>query len=64
MPVRVGFPVPRRLGNPSAASAPSIYQEIVRFPLQAESLGLDSVWFPDHFYYEWPTGGFEPYHEA
>jgi alkanesulfonate monooxygenase SsuD/methylene tetrahydromethanopterin reductase-like flavin-dependent oxidoreductase (luciferase family) len=37
---------------------------MVRFTQQAESLGFDSVWVPDHFCYEWPAGVFEPYPEA
>jgi alkanesulfonate monooxygenase SsuD/methylene tetrahydromethanopterin reductase-like flavin-dependent oxidoreductase (luciferase family) len=31
---------------------------------RAEDLGFDSVWVPDHFYFEWPAGAFEPYPEA
>jgi alkanesulfonate monooxygenase SsuD/methylene tetrahydromethanopterin reductase-like flavin-dependent oxidoreductase (luciferase family) len=30
----------------------------------AERLGFDSVWVPDHFYFEWPPGEFEPFPEA
>jgi alkanesulfonate monooxygenase SsuD/methylene tetrahydromethanopterin reductase-like flavin-dependent oxidoreductase (luciferase family) len=37
---------------------------MLRYAQRAERLGFDSVWVPDHFYFEWPQGVFEPYPEA
>jgi alkanesulfonate monooxygenase SsuD/methylene tetrahydromethanopterin reductase-like flavin-dependent oxidoreductase (luciferase family) len=64
IPVRIGLGVPRRIGDPSGPFTRPNYHTMVRYGQLAESLGFDSVWVPDHFYYEWPPGVFEPYPEA
>lgn len=37
---------------------------MLRYCQKAEQLGFDSVWVPDHFYFERPPGSFTPYPEA
>jgi alkanesulfonate monooxygenase SsuD/methylene tetrahydromethanopterin reductase-like flavin-dependent oxidoreductase (luciferase family) len=37
---------------------------MLRYAQLAEHLGFDSVWVPDHVFYEWPPGQFEPFPEA
>jgi FMNH2-dependent dimethyl sulfone monooxygenase len=62
--VRIGFGVPRYVGDPAAAFSPPRHQDMLRYAQRAERLGFDSVWVPDHSYFEWPAGVFEPYPEA
>jgi alkanesulfonate monooxygenase SsuD/methylene tetrahydromethanopterin reductase-like flavin-dependent oxidoreductase (luciferase family) len=62
--VRIGFGVPRYIGDhPSAIEQPD-HLQMLRYAQRAERLGFDSVWVPDHFYFESPPGAFEPYPEA
>jgi alkanesulfonate monooxygenase SsuD/methylene tetrahydromethanopterin reductase-like flavin-dependent oxidoreductase (luciferase family) len=63
-PLRIGFGVPRWVGDPSAPLSPLDHRMMLRYGQLAEQLGFDSVWVPDHFFYEWPPGVFEPYPEA
>ena len=63
MPLRIGFGVPRSVDDPSAQSPPD-HRQMRRHAQLAERLGFDSVWVPDHFYFEWPPGAFEPFPEA
>ena len=37
---------------------------MLRYAQSAERVGFDSVWVPDHFFFESPPGVFEPYPEA
>jgi alkanesulfonate monooxygenase SsuD/methylene tetrahydromethanopterin reductase-like flavin-dependent oxidoreductase (luciferase family) len=37
---------------------------MLAYAQRADGLGFDSVWAPDHVFYEWPAGVFEPYPEA
>jgi alkanesulfonate monooxygenase SsuD/methylene tetrahydromethanopterin reductase-like flavin-dependent oxidoreductase (luciferase family) len=65
MPVlRVGLGVPRYLGEPGRDFSPPDHRRMLGYAQQAEQAGFDSVWVPDHFYFEWPPGVFEPYPEA
>ncbi len=52
-PLRIGLGVPRRVGDPSLPFAPPDHRTMLRYAQWAERLGFDSVWVPDHFYYEW-----------
>jgi alkanesulfonate monooxygenase SsuD/methylene tetrahydromethanopterin reductase-like flavin-dependent oxidoreductase (luciferase family) len=63
-PPRIGFGVPRWVGNPSESRRGLHHAEILDYGRQAEQLGFDAVWVADHFYYEWPQGVFEPFPEA
>jgi hypothetical protein len=63
-PRRIGLGVPRRVGDPSAPLSPLDHRTMLRYAQLAEQLGFDSVWVPDHFFYEWPPGVLEPYPEA
>jgi len=37
---------------------------MLRYAQRAEALGFDSVWVPDHFFFEGPPGVLTPYPEA
>jgi hypothetical protein len=37
---------------------------MVRYAQRAEALGFDSVWVPDHFFFQGPPGVLTPYPEA
>jgi alkanesulfonate monooxygenase SsuD/methylene tetrahydromethanopterin reductase-like flavin-dependent oxidoreductase (luciferase family) len=63
-PLRIGFGVPRGVGDPSAPFVSPDHREMLRYAQMAERLGFDSVWVPDHFYFEWPPRAFEPFPEA
>ena len=62
--MRIGFGVPRYVGDPGRASSALDHRQMVGYAQRAEQVGFDSVWVPDHFYVEWPAGVFEPYPEA
>jgi alkanesulfonate monooxygenase SsuD/methylene tetrahydromethanopterin reductase-like flavin-dependent oxidoreductase (luciferase family) len=62
--VRVGLALPRRVGDEVWSPSPPSHREMLLYGQRAEELGFDSVWVPDHFYFEWPAGLFEPYPEA
>jgi alkanesulfonate monooxygenase SsuD/methylene tetrahydromethanopterin reductase-like flavin-dependent oxidoreductase (luciferase family) len=61
---RIGLGVPRRVGDPSLAVSSVDHRSALRLAQMAEQLDFDSVWVPDHFFYEWPPDVFEPYPEA
>jgi alkanesulfonate monooxygenase SsuD/methylene tetrahydromethanopterin reductase-like flavin-dependent oxidoreductase (luciferase family) len=63
-PRRIGLGVPHRVGDPSAPFSALDHRAMLRYAQLAEQLGFDSVWVPDHFFYAWPPGVFEPYPEA
>jgi alkanesulfonate monooxygenase SsuD/methylene tetrahydromethanopterin reductase-like flavin-dependent oxidoreductase (luciferase family) len=63
-PLRIGFGVPRYVGEPGRGFSAPDHRRILRYAQRAEQVGFDSVWVPDHFYFEWPPGVFEPYPEA
>jgi alkanesulfonate monooxygenase SsuD/methylene tetrahydromethanopterin reductase-like flavin-dependent oxidoreductase (luciferase family) len=54
--------VPRSEGNPATDPHPS-HTVMLRDCQQAEALGFDAIWVPDHFYFERPFG-LETYPEA
>jgi alkanesulfonate monooxygenase SsuD/methylene tetrahydromethanopterin reductase-like flavin-dependent oxidoreductase (luciferase family) len=62
-PLRIGFGVPRGLGDPSTLGEPD-HRQMVRYAQRAETLGFDSVWVPDHFFFGRPPGALIPYPEA
>ena len=62
-PLAIGFGAPRGLGDPSKLGPPS-HTRMLEYAQRAEQLGFDSVWIPDHFYFERPAGVFTPYPEA
>jgi alkanesulfonate monooxygenase SsuD/methylene tetrahydromethanopterin reductase-like flavin-dependent oxidoreductase (luciferase family) len=55
--------VPRGVGDPRRFAQPS-HKEILRYGRWADELGFDSLWVPDHFFIERPTGVLTPYPEA
>lgn len=63
-PFRIGFGLPRYVGDPSDSFSPPDHRQLLHHAQHAERLGFDSVWVPDHFFFEWPPGVFEPYPEA
>lgn len=63
-PLRIGFGVPRYVGDPAQPFSPPDHRQILRYAQWAERVGFDSVWVPDHFFFESPPGVFEPYPEA
>ena len=62
-PLAIGFGAPRGVGDPRNFGPPS-HTRMLAYAQRAEELGFDSVWFPDHFYFERPPGVFTPYPEA
>jgi len=63
VPLKVGFGVPRGLGDPSAFGRPE-HKIGLKYAQRAEQLGFDSVWVPDHYFFERPPGTLTPYPEA
>ena len=61
--VRIGFALPRRIGETASDPTFLSHPEILGYAQKAEELGFDSMWVPDHFYFEWPAGSFEAYPE-
>jgi alkanesulfonate monooxygenase SsuD/methylene tetrahydromethanopterin reductase-like flavin-dependent oxidoreductase (luciferase family) len=61
--MKVGFGVPRRLGQPPDWRQNS-HTDMLRLGQRAAALGFDSVWVPDHYFFERPPGVFSPYPEA
>ncbi len=49
------FAVPRSAGDPAAGPQPS-HRLMLQDAQRAELLGFDSVWVPDHFYFQRATG--------
>jgi alkanesulfonate monooxygenase SsuD/methylene tetrahydromethanopterin reductase-like flavin-dependent oxidoreductase (luciferase family) len=62
-PIKIGFGVPRGIGDPSKLGRPE-HKIGLRYAERAEQLGFDSVWVPDHYYFERPPGTLTPYPEA
>lgn len=62
-PLAIGFGAPRGLGDPRTFPPPN-HELMLRYARRAEALGFDSVWVPDHFFFERPPGTFTPYPEA
>jgi alkanesulfonate monooxygenase SsuD/methylene tetrahydromethanopterin reductase-like flavin-dependent oxidoreductase (luciferase family) len=62
-PLKIGFGVPRGIGDPSRFGQPD-HRLSLRLAQRAEELGFDSVWIPDHFFFERPPGTLTPYPEA
>ena len=56
--------MPRYVGDPAQAFSPPDHRQILRYAQRAERAGFDSVWVPDHIFFESPPGVFEPYPEA
>jgi alkanesulfonate monooxygenase SsuD/methylene tetrahydromethanopterin reductase-like flavin-dependent oxidoreductase (luciferase family) len=55
--------VPRGVGDPRRFGQPS-HKAILRYGQWADDLGFDSLWVPDRFFIERPTGVLTPYPEA
>lgn len=62
-PLAIGFGAPRDSGDPTKFGPPS-HKLMLEYAQRAETLGFDSVWVPDHFYFERPPGQYTPYPEA
>ena len=62
--LRIGFAVPRRTGDPSQTAPPFGHRSALQYAHLAAQFEFDSLWVQDHFFYEWPSGVFEPYPEA
>ena len=61
--LKIGFGAPRLVGDPAKAGQPD-HNVMVKHAQRADALGFDSVWVPDHFFFERPPGVFTPYPEA
>lgn len=62
-PLRIGFGVARASGDPSRLPQPD-HRKMLEYAQRAERLGFDSVWVPDHIYFQTLPGVFDPYPEA
>jgi alkanesulfonate monooxygenase SsuD/methylene tetrahydromethanopterin reductase-like flavin-dependent oxidoreductase (luciferase family) len=62
-PLKIGFGVPRGIGDPSRFGRPD-HKIGLKYAQRAEQLGFDSVWVPDHYFFERPAGVLTPYPEA
>jgi alkanesulfonate monooxygenase SsuD/methylene tetrahydromethanopterin reductase-like flavin-dependent oxidoreductase (luciferase family) len=61
--MKVGFGIPRKLGQPPGWHQ-NTHNEMLKLGQRAEQLGFDSIWVPDHYYFERPPGVLTPYPEA
>jgi alkanesulfonate monooxygenase SsuD/methylene tetrahydromethanopterin reductase-like flavin-dependent oxidoreductase (luciferase family) len=61
--LRIGFGVPRALGDPSFVPQPD-HRMMLEYAQRAERAGFDSVWVPDHFFFQTRPGVLDPYPEA
>jgi alkanesulfonate monooxygenase SsuD/methylene tetrahydromethanopterin reductase-like flavin-dependent oxidoreductase (luciferase family) len=61
--LKVGFGIPRKVGEPPAWRQ-NTHGDMLRLGQKAEALGFDSIWVPDHYFFERPPGVFTPYPEA
>src|SRR5262245_58597936 len=61
--MKVGFGVPRKVGEPPAWRQ-TTHGDMLRLGQKAEALGFDSIWVPDHYFFERPPGAFTPFPEA
>ncbi len=62
-PLRIGFGVPRALGDPSFPPQPD-HRSMLDYAQRAERAGFDSVWVPDHFYFQTRPDVLDPYPDA
>ncbi|HEY3111221.1 MAG TPA: LLM class flavin-dependent oxidoreductase [Chloroflexota bacterium] len=62
-PTKIGLGVPRGIGDPAGFGRPE-HKLGLRYAQRAEELGFDSVWVPDHYFFERPPGTLTPYPEA
>jgi alkanesulfonate monooxygenase SsuD/methylene tetrahydromethanopterin reductase-like flavin-dependent oxidoreductase (luciferase family) len=62
-PLRIGLGVPRALGDPSFLPQPD-HRMMLDYAQRAERAGFDSIWVPDHFFFETRPGVLDPYPEA
>ena len=62
-PLRIGFGVPRAVGDPTHFPQPD-HRMMLDYAQRAERAGFDSVWVPDHFFFETRPGVLDPYPEA
>jgi alkanesulfonate monooxygenase SsuD/methylene tetrahydromethanopterin reductase-like flavin-dependent oxidoreductase (luciferase family) len=63
LPLSIGFGVPRGLGDPARLPQPD-HRQMLGYAQRAEQAGFDSVWVPDHFYFETRPSVFDPYPDA
>jgi alkanesulfonate monooxygenase SsuD/methylene tetrahydromethanopterin reductase-like flavin-dependent oxidoreductase (luciferase family) len=61
--LKLGFGTPRGIGDPANFTRPE-HKMGWRYAQRAEELGFDSVWVPDHYFFERPPGVLTPYPEA
>ena len=61
--MKVGFGIPRKVGQPPGWHQ-NTHPEMLELGQRAEQLGFDSIWVPDHYYFERPPGVLTPYPEA
>ena len=61
--LKIGFGVPRAIGDPRTFGRPD-HKMALRFAQRAEEVGFDSVWIPDHYFFERPPTVLTPYPEA
>jgi alkanesulfonate monooxygenase SsuD/methylene tetrahydromethanopterin reductase-like flavin-dependent oxidoreductase (luciferase family) len=61
--LRIGFGVPRAVGDPTHLPQPD-HRMMLDYAQRAERDGFDSVWVPDHFFFETRPGVLDPYPEA
>ena len=62
-PIRIGFGIPRGIGDPRTFGPPN-HRDMLAYGKLAEDLGFDSVWVSDHYYFERPIGTLTPYPEV
>jgi alkanesulfonate monooxygenase SsuD/methylene tetrahydromethanopterin reductase-like flavin-dependent oxidoreductase (luciferase family) len=63
LPLTIGFGVPRGIGDPARLPQPD-HRQMLSYAQRAERVGFDSVWVPDHFYFETRPGVLDPYPDA
>jgi alkanesulfonate monooxygenase SsuD/methylene tetrahydromethanopterin reductase-like flavin-dependent oxidoreductase (luciferase family) len=63
LPPTIGFGVPRGIGDPARLPQPD-HRQMLGYAQRAERVGFDSVWVPDHFYFETRPGVLDPYPDA
>jgi alkanesulfonate monooxygenase SsuD/methylene tetrahydromethanopterin reductase-like flavin-dependent oxidoreductase (luciferase family) len=61
--LRIGFGVPRAIGDPTHIPQPD-HRMMLDYAQRAERDGFDSVWVPDHFFFETRPGVLDPYPDA
>jgi alkanesulfonate monooxygenase SsuD/methylene tetrahydromethanopterin reductase-like flavin-dependent oxidoreductase (luciferase family) len=61
--VRIGFGVPRAVGDPFHLPQPD-HHLMLDYAQRADRAGFDSVWVPDHFFFQTRPDVLDPYPEA